>query len=191
MRTDPFRGLGTRYLHNPKMDESHQSNPTCALVPPISLTTTFQQRSPGCAAAPSDPNSFGRGFEYSRTGNPTRGIFERAVAASEKAYYCVAFSSGSAATSAVLHLLSSGDHALCIDDVYGGTQRYFRQIAIPKMNISFEFLSTFAPENITSKTKLIWLETPTNPTLKVKLLSFYFSIAFSIINISIFNFLTM
>lgn len=63
------------------------------------------------------------GYEYSRTGNPTRGVFERAVAAAEKTKYCVAFSSGSAATSAVIHLLSPGEKVLSIDDVYGGTQR--------------------------------------------------------------------
>lgn len=64
------------------------------------------------------------GFEYSRTGNPTRGVFERAMAQAEHAKYCVAFSSGSAATSAVVHaVLDSGDHILCVDDVYGGTQR--------------------------------------------------------------------
>lgn len=63
------------------------------------------------------------GYEYSRTGNPTRGVFERAMAQAEHAKHCVAFSSGSAATSAVVHLLKSGDHILCVDDVYGGTQR--------------------------------------------------------------------
>jgi cystathionine gamma-lyase len=92
-------------------------------VPPISLATTFVQTEPGLPAAPDDPNSFGAGFEYSRTGNPTRGVLERAMAQAEHAAYCVAFSSGSAATSAVVHLLDHGDHILCVDDVYGGTQR--------------------------------------------------------------------
>ena len=94
-------------------------NPTGAVVVPIPLATTFEQRTPGLATAVGDPNSFGMGYEYSRTGNPTRGAFERAGAAAENAKYCVAFSSGSAATSAVVHLLAHGEHILCVDDVYG------------------------------------------------------------------------
>lgn len=144
-------------------------NPTGAVVPPISLATTFVQSTPGLASAPNDPNSFGKGYEYSRTGNPTRGAFERAVAASEHAKYCVAFSSGSAATSAVIHLLLHGDHVLCVDDVYGGTQRYFRRIVQPSNGIELDFcdMSDVTKIPFQDKTKLIWLETPTNPTLKV------------------------
>jgi cystathionine beta-lyase/cystathionine gamma-synthase len=68
-------------------------------------------------------NSFGNGFEYSRTGNPTRGAFERQIAAVENGRFGLAFASGMAATSAVIHLIKTGDHVVCIDDVYGGTQR--------------------------------------------------------------------
>jgi cystathionine gamma-lyase len=128
------------------------------------------QATPGQATAPDDPNSFGKGYEYSRTGNPTRGAFERAVAASEKAKHCVAFASGSAATSAVIHCLLHGDHVLCVDDVYGGTQRYFRRIVSPSMGISFDFVDMTVSESplpFRENTKLIWLETPTNPTLKI------------------------
>ena len=99
------------------------------------------------------------------------------MAAAENAKHCVAFASGSAATSAVVHLLSHGQSILCIDDVYGGTQRYFRKIVNPAMNINIEFLDfddmELIKEQIASnekagaKARLLWLETPTNPTLKV------------------------
>ena len=102
-------------------------NPTGAVVFPISVATTFRQSQPGLATAQDDPNSFGVGYEYSRTGNPTRGAFERAMASAEKAKHCVAFSSGSAATATVVHILNHGETIVCIDDVYGGTQRYFRK----------------------------------------------------------------
>lgn len=173
--------VGTTYLHidNPLHQNSsntHQdNNPTGAVVPAISLSTTFKQSTPGESTARDDPNSFGLGFEYSRTGNPTRGVFERAVAAAEKSKYCVAFSSGSAATSAVIHLLSPGDKILSIDDVYGGTQRYFRKIVSPRMGIEVDFVNFANDAEVSSKllddekckTKLLWLETPTNPTLRI------------------------
>jgi len=185
---DIYHGSGTTYLHidnplktssnNVDVDENNHSatqhNPTGAVVPPISLATTFKQSTPGEPSARNDPNSFGMGFEYSRTGNPTRGVFERAVAAAEKAKYCVAFSSGSAATSAVVHLLSPGERILSIDDVYGGTQRYFRKVVHPRMGIEIDFVDFGDNQAVLSKmltggdkTKLLWLETPTNPTLKV------------------------
>jgi len=190
---DPYRGNGTVYLHGAPAAEGGSDeaaairnnihhNPTGAVVVPISLATTFKQTTPGQATAPDDPNSFGAGYEYSRTGNPTRGAFERAVAAAEKARYGVAFASGSAATSAVLHCLGSPtaaiagrtdhnrNHVLCVDDVYGGTQRYFRRIAQPLMNLDFDFVDFNDPEKpipFTENTKLVWLETPSNPTLKI------------------------
>jgi len=168
---DPYHGTGTRYVHNPSMEQS-ASNPTGAVVAPISTATTFIQSTPGAASAKDDPNSFGKGFEYSRTGNPTRGAFERAVAAAEKCRHCVAFSSGSAATSAVIHLLSPGERIMCIDDVYGGTQRYLRRIVRPRMGIGIDFVNFHDAESVKAalkpgKTKLMWLETPTNPTLRV------------------------
>jgi len=176
---DPYRATGTIYLHGKKNgnDSSDVGNPTGAVVYPISLATTFKQAAPGLPTAPEDPNSFGLGYEYSRTGNPTRGCFERSMAAAENAKHCVAFSSGSAATSAVVHLLQHGDSILCIDDVYGGTQRYFRRIVNPSMNIQVDFLDFDDSEVVEKKmksceesgrpAKLFWLETPTNPTLKI------------------------
>jgi cystathionine gamma-lyase len=138
------------------------------VVVPISVATTFRQCAPGQATAIDDPNSLGRGYEYSRTGNPTRGAFERAMASAERSRYAIALASGSAATSAVVHLLRTGDSILCIDDVYGGTQRYFRKIVTPHMGIDVEFCD-LDQDGIVLKdtTKLIWLETPTNPTLKI------------------------
>lgn len=145
-----------------------RANPTGAVVPPISLATTFRQLTPGVPTAVDDPNSFGAGYEYARTGNPTRGALERAVATAEGAKYCVAYSSGSAATSAVIHCLEHKDHVLCVDDVYGGTQRYFRRIVQPKMGIAIDFVD-MSQGNLPFQdaTKLVWLESPTNPTLKI------------------------
>lgn len=173
--SDPYRRTGTAYLHTDQADPSDHSleNPTGAVVPPISLATTFQQATPGQATAVNDPNSFGKGYEYSRTGNPTRGALERALATAERATHCVAFASGSAATSAVVHLLPAQSHILCVDDVYGGTQRYFRRIVQPSMGMELDFVdfnehdATTIQSLFRSQTKLVWLETPTNPTLKI------------------------
>jgi cystathionine beta-lyase/cystathionine gamma-synthase len=157
-------------LDEHSQDAAPSGNPTGAVVVPISLATTFRQSKPGQATAADDPNSFGSGYEYSRTGNPTRGAFERAMIAAERgSRYAVAFASGSAATSAIVHCLKSGDHILCIDDVYGGTQRYFRRIVRPNMGIAIDFCDMASADALPfqSNTKLLWLETPTNPTLKV------------------------
>lgn len=91
------------------------------------------------------------------------------MAQAERAKYGIAFASGSAATSAVVHLLHVNDRMVCIDDVYGGTQRYFRKIVQPHMGISIDFCDMADPATLplTEQTKLVWLETPTNPTLKV------------------------
>jgi cystathionine gamma-lyase len=103
--------------------------------------------------------SWGNGWEYSRTGNPTRGAYELQVAACENGKFCCAFSSGMAAISAVTHLLQSGDRAICIDDVYGGTQRYFRRVAMPNYGIDFEFMPLDDMDKInkaiTPNTKLV------------------------------------
>lgn len=165
--------------------ENSYNNPSGAIVVPISVATTFQQSVPGMAVNPNDPNSFGKGYEYSRTGNPTRGAFERAMAQTEHAQYAVAFASGSAATSAVIHsTVQHNDHVICVDDVYGGTQRYFRKIVTPIMNIHIDFCDMSEPSTLPWKTtsdsttgssnndkngttKLVWLETPTNPTMKI------------------------
>ena len=118
-----------------------------------------------------DPHSYYVGYEYCRTGNPTRAAFEQAVASAESGKYAVAFSSGSAATSAVVHLLEAGSHVVSIDDVYGGTQRYFKRLVEKNSTIEFSFCDIGTDGEleraIRPNTKLIWMETPTNPTLKI------------------------
>jgi cystathionine gamma-lyase len=149
-------GFGTRaILAGQEPDPS-----TGAVVVPISLATTFLQDSPGVH----------KGFEYSRTDNPTRQAFEANVAACENAKYGMAFASGSAATMTILHMLKAGDHVAAMDDCYGGTYRYFTKIATP-MGLNFSF-ADFSQDGelekiVTDKTKLIWMESPTNPTLKL------------------------
>eukprot|EP00694_Reclinomonas_americana_P008001 EC799598.1.p1 GENE.EC799598.1~~EC799598.1.p1 ORF type:complete len:242 (+),score=79.34 EC799598.1:37-762(+) len=135
---------------------------TGAVIPPISLATTYAQESPGVP--------YPAHLEYSRSGNPNRNMLEANVAALENAKYGVAFASGLAATAGIIHLLEPGDHVISIDDVYGGTQRYFRRIAY-KNSIAFSFVDMSDEAAyvaaFTDKTKLVWVETPTNPTLKV------------------------
>ncbi|XP_026969870.1 cystathionine gamma-lyase isoform X1 [Sagmatias obliquidens] len=111
-----------------------------------------------------------KGFEYSRSGNPTRNCLEKAVAALDGAKYSLAFASGLAATVTVTHLLKAGDQIICMDDVYGGTNRYFRQVATEfGLKISFVDCSKtkLLEAAITPETKLVWIETPTNPILKM------------------------
>jgi len=159
----------TRYVHV----GSEPDATTGAVVVPISLGTTFAQNSPGEPRARDAPDSLGRGFEYGRTGNPTRGAFERAIAAAEMADGAVAFASGLAATVALLHCASSGDHIVCTADLYGGSQRFFNRIAAPTYGMTFSFVDTSVPGALAAelarqpKTKLVWLESPTNPTLSV------------------------
>lgn len=159
--------FGTIAVHVGSEPDAHSG----AVVAPISLATTFAQHSPGVKMGHEHVNSFGKGFEYSRTGNPTRGAFERQVAACEHGQYCCAFASGLSATSALLHLFKSGDHIVCIDDVYGGTQRYFRRIVGPMAGINFTFIDIVDGSSVEAailpETKLIWIETPTNPLLKI------------------------
>jgi cystathionine gamma-lyase len=152
-----FKGFATACLH-----AGQTPDPTSgAVVVPISLATTFAQESPG----------HHKGFEYSRTNNPTRQAFEQCMASVEGGKHCLAFASGSAATGTILAMFGPGDHVVTIDDVYGGTNRYFKRISTPASGLTFSFID-FNKEGelekaITSKTKLIWLETPTNPTLKI------------------------
>uniref|UniRef100_A0ABM5G8C1 Cystathionine gamma-lyase n=1 Tax=Pogona vitticeps TaxID=103695 RepID=A0ABM5G8C1_9SAUR len=153
----PFRHFATQAIHVGQEPEQWNS---LAVVPPISLATTFKQHAPGKHS----------GFEYSRCGNPTRDCLEKAVAALDGAKYCLAYASGLAATLNIAHLLKAGDTIICIDDVYGGTNRYFRKIA-SDMGLKTVFVDCTKPEcleaAITPETKLVWIETPTNPMLKV------------------------
>jgi len=151
-----YKGFGTRAIH-----AGCEPDPTSgAVITPISLSTTFQQQSPGVH----------KGYDYSRSGNPTRDAFEKNLASLENAAHGLAFASGLAATTTITHLLRAGDHVICMDDVYGGTRRQFTRIA-SRHGLVFSYVD-FSKEGaveaaITDKTKLAWLETPTNPLLKI------------------------
>ena len=133
---------------------------TGSISVPIYQTSTFVQDAPGV----------NKGYDYARSGNPTRGTLEDIIAKLEKGSTGVAFASGLAAIDAVLKLLKSGDEILAVDDIYGGAFRLFTQV-YEKFGIKVNYTDTTNAENvfnaITPDTKLIWLETPTNPTLKI------------------------
>src|ERR1700742_822681 len=138
----------------------HPDEATGAVMTPIYQTSTYAQKSPGKH----------RGYEYSRTDNPTRTAYQACVAALEGGKHALAFASGLATTDAILHTLQSGDHVVCCDDVYGGTFRIFDKV-FKRMGLEFTFVdfsdlakteAAFRPN-----TKLMWMETPTNPMLKI------------------------
>jgi len=133
---------------------------TGAIIVPIYQTSTYVQRSPGEH----------KGFEYSRTDNPTRQALEECLAALEEGKFGLAYASGMAAVSAVLTLLKAGDQVVASDDLYGGTYRIFEKV-YRDYGLDFVYVDASKPENVnkavTSRTKMIWLETPTNPLLKI------------------------
>lgn len=146
----------TKYIHagaNP--DPS-----TGAIMTPIYQTSTYVQEAP----------TVHKGYEYARSQNPTRTALEEAYAAIENANYALAFSSGVAATDAVIKLLSPGDEVICANDMYGGTYRLFTKV-FEKFGIRFVYTDTTNPGNVkaavTANTKLIWIETPTNPLMNI------------------------
>jgi cystathionine beta-lyase/cystathionine gamma-synthase len=132
-----------------------------AVMTPIYQTSTYAQDGIG------KPR---QGYEYSRTKNPTRLALENCLAALEGAEYGLAFSSGMASIDTVLRLVSSGDHVLAGNDVYGGTFRLFDKV-LTRYGMKFDFIDTTDPENVaeslTPKTRIVWLETPTNPMLGI------------------------
>ena len=138
----------------------HPEPITGAVMPPIFQTSTYAQKGPGEHS----------GFEYSRTHNPTRYALERAVAALENGRFGLAFASGLAATTTVLHLLDAGDHVVAGDDMYGGTFRLFDKV-LRRRGQSFSYVDMIDVANVEAairpETKLVWLETPTNPMLKI------------------------
>jgi cystathionine beta-lyase/cystathionine gamma-synthase len=138
-----------------------QPDPTSgAVMTPIVLSSTFAQTSPGVH----------KGFEYSRSGNPTRNTLEACIAALEGGTRGFCFGSGLGATATLLHTLRPGDHILCGDDVYGGTFRLMDKVMGP-MGLSSSFVDMRDPKSVKAalrpSTKLLWIETPTNPMLKV------------------------
>ena len=150
-------GLGTLAIHGGQSPDPS----TGAVMPPIYATSTYAQSSPGVH----------QGFEYSRTHNPTRFAYERCVAALEGGSRGFAFASGLAATSTLLELLDSGDHVIAMDDLYGGSYRLFERVRRRSAGLSFSFVDLTDPAKfeaaITPKTRLVWIETPTNPLLKI------------------------
>lgn len=148
--------LATKYIHaGTEPDPS-----TGAIMTPIYQTSTYVQEAPGV----------NKGFEYARSQNPTRKALEEAYAQIENGKYGLAFSSGVAATDAVIKLLSPGDEVIAANDMYGGTYRLFTKV-FEKFGIQFKYVDTTNTENvaaaISTKTKLIWIETPTNPLMNI------------------------
>lgn len=152
----PFKHFGTDAIHAGQDADAV----TGAVVVPISLATTFKQDAPAQH----------RGFEYSRSGNPTRNAYEACVAKLECAKHGFAFSSGLAATTTITHLLNAGDHIVSMNDVYGGTNRYFSKVA-SRFGITTTFVDCSNVEllekAIQPNTKMVWIESPTNPTLRL------------------------
>ena len=134
---------------------------TGAVMPPIYQTSTYIQSAPGEH----------QGFEYSRSQNPTRFAYERCVASLEGGSRGYAFASGMAATSTILELLDSGDHVIAMDDLYGGTFRLFDKVRKRSAGLEFDFVDLTNLDALKSaikpNTKMIWVETPTNPMLKL------------------------
>ncbi len=131
-----------------------------AVMPPIYQTSTYAQSTPGGH----------KGFEYSRSANPTRTALENSLASIENGSYGLAFASGLSAIDAVIKLLEPGDEVISTNDLYGGSYRLFRQV-FEKFGIQFHFMGMQSvaaiEEKITKNTKLIWVETPTNPMMNV------------------------
>lgn len=149
-------GFSTRAIHagqNPAPENR-------AIMTPIFQSSTYVQTSPGVH----------QGYDYSRTANPTRTALEANLAALEGGKFGISFSSGCAAGDALLHTLKSGDHVLAVDDLYGGTfrlfERIFRQLGIDITYHDLTDLESVA-DQIKPQTKLVWIETPTNPLLKI------------------------
>ena len=151
-----YQGFGTRAIHAGQEPEPL----TGAVMTPIYQTSTYAQESPGRH----------RGYEYSRTDNPTRTAYQNCLAALEDGQHALAFSSGVAASDALLHTLAAGDHVLASDDLYGGTFRLFDKV-FRRLGLEFSFADmadlreterAFRPN-----TRLVWMESPSNPLLKV------------------------
>src|SRR3954453_5817459 len=149
-------GFATRAIHAGQEPDSA----TGAVIVPIYQTSTFAQQSVGVH----------KGYEYARSGNPTRTALEIALAALDGGTHALAFASGLAAETTALLLLSAGDHVIGGDDAYGGTYRLFTKV-FARHGIDFDFVDTRDPEEVAEairpETKLVWLETPTNPLLKL------------------------
>jgi len=151
-------GFGTTAVHAGQNPEKWELN---QVVPPISLATTYKQPMPGEA----------KGYDYGRAGNPTRDVLQENLAAMENARFCKVFSSGLATTSAIANWLKTGEHIICNDDGYGGTQRFFRRVSAERHGLSISMVDLTDSDKLRAalrpETKLVWFETPTNPLLKI------------------------
>jgi cystathionine gamma-lyase len=150
-------GLATRAIHG-----RQKPDPTTgAVLPPIYATSTYVQSAPGIH----------KGWEYSRSGNPTRSAFENALAELEGGAAAFAFASGLAAEATVLELLEHGSHVVASDDIYGGSWRLFHRVRARSANLSVTYVDASDPAAveaaISPRTGLIWVETPGNPLLKI------------------------
>jgi len=150
-------GFGTRAIH-----AGQEPDPTTgAIMMPIYATSTYVQSSPGVH----------KGYEYSRTHNPTRGAYERCIADLESGQRGFAFASGLAATATLLETLDSGSHVIAMDDLYGGTYRLFENVRRRSAGLQFSFVDMTDPAAVEAairpETRMIWVETPTNPLLKL------------------------
>jgi cystathionine gamma-lyase len=153
----PNSGFGTKAIH-----AGQEPDPTTgAIMTPIYATSTYVQQSPGVH----------KGFEYSRSHNPTRFAYERCVAALENGTHGFAFASGLAAMATTLDLLDSGDHIICNNDLYGGTFRLFERVRRRSAGLSFTFLDLTDPESVRTaiqpRSRMLWIETPSNPLLNL------------------------
>lgn len=150
------QGFGTRAIHAGQPPE----RTTGAVMTPIFQTSTYAQEAPGK----------NQGYDYARTDNPTRTAYQECLAALEGARHALAFASGLAAMDAVFHLLSTGDHVLCCDDVYGGTFRLFDKV-FRRLGVDASFVAQpdarHTAAALRPNTRMIWLESPTNPLLKL------------------------
>jgi len=159
MKKDPDvrLGLGTRAIHAGQ----HPDPSTGAIMQPIYATSTYVQESPARHL----------GYEYSRTQNPTRGAYEACVADLEGGVAGFAFASGMAATATVLELLDSGDHVIAMDDLYGGSYRLFERVRRQSSGLRFDYIdmsdASLFEAAVRAETRMVWIETPTNPTLKI------------------------
>jgi cystathionine gamma-lyase len=151
------RGFATRGIHAGQRPDPS----TGAVMPPIYATSTYAQESPGRH----------QGYEYSRTHNPTRGAFERCIADLESGTRGFAFASGMAAIATALELLDAGSHVVAMDDLYGGTGRLFDRVRERSAGLRFTYADLSDPDELVRalrpETRMVWVETPTNPMLKL------------------------
>ena len=150
-------GFATRVIHAGQEPEPV----TGAIMTPIFATSTYVQPSPGVH----------KGYDYSRSGNPTRAAFEACVADLENGEAGFAFSSGMGASSTILELLDSGDHVVAMDDLYGGSNRLFNRVRKRSAGLDFSFVDLSDANQLEAaikpNTKMVWVESPTNPLLKL------------------------